>query len=184
MGQLGKSFNSRTELRAVGSEKSSNGIGPDVIEFRGAAEMLNVFGMHQCGSKYRRSSRRSKHSSEGLSFSALTHKDPTHHARFDVTRELQILYSRDPIRRCCRADENEIVPSDEFFKEAVPRSIPTTSTQRRRCRPRLPLWICLVGSPTAGSARKDLSECQSSVISVSRGVSLAKPIHDPTSKLR
>jgi Plasmid encoded RepA protein len=50
----------------------------------------------------------------------------THHARFNFMREARIWYSRDPNQALLPGGfENEIVLSDEFFREVTTHSIPT-----------------------------------------------------------
>jgi hypothetical protein len=49
-----------------------------------------------------------------------------HHARFNFMREARIWYSRDPNQTVLSGGfENEIVLSDEFFREVMTHSIPT-----------------------------------------------------------
>ena len=49
-----------------------------------------------------------------------------HHARFNFMREARIWYSRDPNQTVLPGGfENEIVLSDEFFREVIAHSIPT-----------------------------------------------------------
>jgi len=50
----------------------------------------------------------------------------SHHARFNFMREARIWYSRDPRQELLPGGfENEIVLSDEFFREVTTHSIPT-----------------------------------------------------------
>lgn len=100
------------------------------ITFRSAAEMLDVFGLPQGGSQYRRliaSFQRIFGST--IFFGTDTQREKaivTHHARFSFMREARIWYARDPNQTLLPGDfENQIVLSDEFYREVTAHSIPT-----------------------------------------------------------
>jgi hypothetical protein len=100
------------------------------ITFRSAAEMLDVFGMQQGGSQYRRLiAAFQRVFGATIFFGTDTQRERaivTHHARFNFMREARIWYSRDPNQTVLPGGfENEIVLSDEFFREVTIHSIPT-----------------------------------------------------------
>jgi hypothetical protein len=100
------------------------------ITFRSAAEMLDVFGMQQGGSQYRRLiSSFQRIFGATIFFGTDTQRERamvTHQARFNFMREARIWYSRDPNQSALPGGfENEIVLSDEFFREVTTHSIPT-----------------------------------------------------------
>ncbi len=100
------------------------------ITFRSAAEMLDVFGMQQGGSQYRRLVGAFQRVFGATIFfgSDSQHEKAAvmHHARFNFMREARIWYSRDPNQTMLPGDfENEIVLSDEFFREVTSHCIPT-----------------------------------------------------------
>jgi replication initiator protein len=100
------------------------------ITFRSAAEMLDVFGMQQGGSQYRRLVGAFQRVFGATIFfgSDTQHEKAAvmHHARFNFMREARIWYSRDPNQMLLPGGfENEIVLSDEFFREVTSHSIPT-----------------------------------------------------------
>lgn len=100
------------------------------ITFRSAAEMLDIFGMQQGGSQYRRLiSAFQRVFGATIFFGTDTQRETaavTHHARFNFMREARIWYSRDPNQRLLPGGfENEIVLSDEFFREVTTHAIPT-----------------------------------------------------------
>src|SRR3954454_5520736 len=67
----------------------------------------------------------------------------THQARFNFMREARIWYSRDPDQRLLPGGfENEIVLSDEFFREVTTHSIPIDLERLRPCPLRRLLWTC------------------------------------------
>lgn len=100
------------------------------ITFRSAAEMLDVFGMHQGGSQYRRLIATFQ-SVVGptIFFGTDTQREKaavTHQARFNFMREARIWYSRNPNQALLPGGfENVIVLSDEFYREVMAHSIPT-----------------------------------------------------------
>ncbi|MBV8866475.1 MAG: replication initiator protein A [Acidobacteriaceae bacterium] len=100
------------------------------ITFRSAAEMLDVFGMQQGGSQYRRliaAFQRVFGATIFFGTDTLTAKAAvTHQARFNFMREARIWYSRDPDQALLPGGfENVIVLSDEFYREVTTHSIPT-----------------------------------------------------------
>jgi Plasmid encoded RepA protein len=100
------------------------------ISFRSAAEMLDVFGMQQGGAQYRRLiASFQRVFGATIFFGTDTQRERAavmHHSRFSFMREARIWYSRDPEQETLPgALENEIVLSDEFFREATTHSIPT-----------------------------------------------------------
>lgn len=98
------------------------------ITFRSTAEMLDTFGMQQGGSQYRRLIAAFQRVF-GATFGTDTQRQRavvTHQARFNFMREARIWYSRDPNQALLPGGfENEIVLSDEFFREVTTHSIPT-----------------------------------------------------------
>ena len=100
------------------------------ITFRSAAEMLDIFGMQQGGSQYRRliaAFQRVFGATIFFGTDTQTQKAAVmHHARFSFMREARIWYSPDPNQALLPGGfENEIVLSDEFFREVTTHSIPT-----------------------------------------------------------
>ena len=100
------------------------------ITFRSAAEMLDTFGMQQGGSQYRRLvAAFQRIFGATIFFGTDTQTERalvTHQARFNFMREARIWYSRDPNQTLLPGGfENEIVLSDEFFREVITHSIPT-----------------------------------------------------------
>jgi hypothetical protein len=100
------------------------------ITFHSAAEMLNVFGMQQGGSHYRRLiAAFQRVFGATIFFGTDTQREKatvTRHARFNFMREARIWYSRDPNQATLPGGfENEVVLSDEFFREVSTHAIPT-----------------------------------------------------------
>jgi hypothetical protein len=100
------------------------------ITFRSAAEMLDIFGMQQGGSQYRRLIAAFQRVFGATIFfgTDTQHQKAmvTHQARFNFMREARIWYSRDPNQDTLPGGfENKIVLSDEFFREVITHSIPT-----------------------------------------------------------
>jgi hypothetical protein len=100
------------------------------ITFRSAAEMLDIFGMQQGGSQYRRLiAAFQRVFGATIFFGTDTQRERamvTHQARFNFMREARIRYSRDSNQALLPGGfENEIVLSDEFFREVTTHSIPT-----------------------------------------------------------
>jgi hypothetical protein len=100
------------------------------ITFRSAAEMLDVFGMQQGGSQYRRLIAAFQRVFGATIFFGTDTQSGIatvmHQARFNFMREARIWYSRDPNQSLLAGGfENEIVLSDEFFREVTTHSIPT-----------------------------------------------------------
>ena len=100
------------------------------ITFRSAAEMLDIFGLQQGGSQYRRLvAAFQRIFGATIFFGTDTQTERalvTHQARFNFMREARIWYSRDPNQTLLPGGfENEIVLSDEFFREVTAHSVPT-----------------------------------------------------------
>jgi hypothetical protein len=100
------------------------------ISFRSAAEMLDTFGLQQGGSQYRRliaSFQRIFGATIFFGTDIQREKAPVmHQVRFNFMREARIWYSRDPSQATLLGGfENEIVLSDEFFREVTTHAIPT-----------------------------------------------------------
>jgi hypothetical protein len=100
------------------------------IAFRSAAEMLDTFGMQQGGSQYRRLvAAFQRVFGATIFFGTDIQREKAmvmHQARFNFMREARIWYSRDPNQELLPGGfENEIVLSDEFFREVTTHSIPT-----------------------------------------------------------
>ena len=100
------------------------------ITFRSAAEMLDIFGLPQGGSQYRRLiASFQRVFGATIFFGTDTQREKAtvmHRVRFHFMREARIWYSRDPNQTMLSGGwENEIVLSDEFFHEVTAHSIPT-----------------------------------------------------------
>jgi hypothetical protein len=101
------------------------------ITFRSAAEMLDVFGLQQGGTQYRRLvASFQRVFGATILFGTETQREKAsvmHQSRFNFMREARIWYSRDPTQETLPGGsfENEIVLSDEFFREVTTHSIPT-----------------------------------------------------------
>ena len=100
------------------------------ITFRSAAEMLDVFGLQQGGTQYRRLiASFQRVFGATIFFGTDTQREKAavlHQSRFNFMREARIWYSRDPNQETLPGSlENEIVLSDEFFREVTTHSIPT-----------------------------------------------------------
>lgn len=100
------------------------------ITFRSAAEMLDIFGMQQGGSQYRRLiGAFQRVFGATIFFGTDLQRERaivSHQARFNFMREARIWYSKDPNQALLPGGfENEIVLSDEFFREVTTHSIPT-----------------------------------------------------------
>ena len=101
-----------------------------IITFHSAADMLDVFGMQQGGSQYRRLiGAFQRVFGATIFFGTDTQREKAavmQQARFNFMREARIWYSRDSSQEVLRGGfENEIVLSDEFFREVTTHSIPT-----------------------------------------------------------
>ena len=84
--------------------------------------MLDVFGMQQGGSQYRRLIA----AFQRIFGATIFFGTDAQHARFNFMREARIWYSRELNHRMLPSGfENEIVLSDEFFREVMAHSIPT-----------------------------------------------------------
>jgi Plasmid encoded RepA protein len=100
------------------------------ITFDSAAEMLDLFGMQQGGSQYRRlvdSFQRIFGATIFFGTDAQRERAfVVHRARFNFMAEARIWYSRDPGQRLLPEDcQNVIVLSDEFYREISGHPIPT-----------------------------------------------------------
>jgi hypothetical protein len=100
------------------------------ITFDSAAGMLDIFGMQQGGSQYRRlvdSFQRIFGAT--IFFGTDTQRERAavvHRARFNFMAEARIWYSRDPDQKLLPGDcQNMIVLSDEFYREISSHPIPT-----------------------------------------------------------
>ena len=100
------------------------------ITFRSAAEMLDVFGMQQGGSQYRRLVN-SFQRVFGATFFFTTDRQREratvmHHSRFNFMREAWIWYSKNPEQPLLAGGfENRITLSDEFYLEISNHPVPT-----------------------------------------------------------
>jgi Plasmid encoded RepA protein len=100
------------------------------ITFRSAAEMLDLFGMQQGGSQYRRLiSAFQRVFGATIFFGTDTQRDKarvTQHGRFNFMREARIWYSRELEQEVLPGGfENEVTLSDEFYRESMDHPIPT-----------------------------------------------------------
>jgi Plasmid encoded RepA protein len=100
------------------------------ISFRSAAEMLSVFGMQQGGTQYRRLISSFQRIFGATIFfgtdTQLEKASVMHQSRFNFMREARIWYTRHPDQSLLPGDfQNQIVLSDEFFREVMTHSIPT-----------------------------------------------------------
>lgn len=100
------------------------------VTFRSAAEMLDTFGMQQGGSQYRRLVAAFQRVFGATIFfgtdTQLQRAVVVHHVRFNFMREARIWYSRDPKQETIPGGfENQIVLSDEFYREITNHPIPT-----------------------------------------------------------
>ena len=101
-----------------------------VIRFRSAAEMLDTFGMQQGGTQYRRLVAAFQRIFGATIFFG-TDTQPLkavmlHRARFNFMSEARIWYSRSADQETLPCEfQNEIVLSQEFFKEILDHPIPT-----------------------------------------------------------
>ena len=99
------------------------------IRFRSATEMLDVFGMQQGGSQYRRLiASFQRIFGATIFFGTDTQREKasvTHQTRFNFMREARIWFSRHPDQDILPGGfENEIMLSEEFFREVTQHSIP------------------------------------------------------------
>jgi hypothetical protein len=98
--------------------------------FASAAEMLDMFGMLQGGSQYRRLvGAFQRIFGATIFFGTDTHRSISpvvHEARFHFMTEARIWYSRDPGQQNLPRDcQNLIVLSEEFYQEVTEHPIPT-----------------------------------------------------------
>jgi len=102
-----------------------------MIRFRSAAEMLESFGMQQGGTQYRRLvAAFQRIFGATIFFGTDTQRERAavvHQARFNFMSEARIWYSRDADQATLPGGgfQNEIVLSNEFFKEIMSHPIPT-----------------------------------------------------------
>jgi len=101
-----------------------------VIRFRSASEMLEMFGMHKGGKEYRRLIGALERIFGATMFFGTDTAKPgakvVHRSRFNFLREATIWYNRDENQPpLFEAFENVIVLSDEFYQEIVEHPIPT-----------------------------------------------------------
>jgi hypothetical protein len=101
-----------------------------VIRFRSAAEMLDTFGMQQGGTQYRRLvAAFQRIFGATIFFGTDTQRQKAmvvHQARFSFMSEARIWYSRHSDQETLPCEfQNEIVLSDEFFREILAHPIPT-----------------------------------------------------------
>ncbi len=101
-----------------------------VIRFRSAAEMLDTFGMQQGGTQYRRLvAAFQRIFGATIFFGTDTQRQKAmvvHQARFSFMSEARIWYSRHSNQETLPYEfQNEIVLSDEFFREILAHPIPT-----------------------------------------------------------
>jgi hypothetical protein len=100
------------------------------ITFRSAAAMLDLFGMQQGGSQYRRLiAAFQRVFGATIFFGTDTQRDKARvmqQGRFNFMREARIWYSRDREQEMLPGGfENEVVLSDEFYRESMDHPIPT-----------------------------------------------------------
>ena len=101
-----------------------------IVRFRSAAEMLDVFGMQQGGTQYRRLvAAFQRIFGATIFFGTDTQREKAavvHQARFNFMSEARIWYSRSPEQETLSSEfQNEIVLSQEFFDEIMQHPIPT-----------------------------------------------------------
>jgi hypothetical protein len=101
-----------------------------VIRFRSAAQMLETFGMQQGGTQYRRlvgAFQRIFGATIFFGTDAQRERAAViHRARFNFMSEARIWYARHPAQDTLPGEfENEIVLSEEFFREIMEHPIPT-----------------------------------------------------------
>lgn len=101
-----------------------------VIRFRSAAQMLESFGMQQGGTQYRRLVASFQRIFGATIFfgtdSQRERSAVVHRARFSFMSEARIWYSRELAQQTLPDGfQNEIVLTEEFFKEIVDHPIPT-----------------------------------------------------------
>lgn len=99
------------------------------IRFRSAAQMLDIFGMAKGGKEYRRLVAAFERIFGATIFfgteSTRKHARIIQRSRFNLLREAQIWYNRDPAQEVLSAEfENVIVLSDEFYNEVIAHPIP------------------------------------------------------------
>jgi hypothetical protein len=101
-----------------------------VIRFRSAAQMLDTFGMQQGGTQYRRlMGAFQRIFGATIFFGTDTQRERAeviHRARFNFMSEARIWYARDSAQDTLPGEfQNEIVLSEEFFREILDHPIPT-----------------------------------------------------------
>lgn len=100
------------------------------IAFGSAAEMLDTFGLQQGGSQYRRLiASFQRVFGATIFFGTDTQRERAavvHRARFNFMSETRIWYSRNPDQQLLPGEcQNQIVLSDEFYREVLNHPIPT-----------------------------------------------------------
>lgn len=100
------------------------------ITFRSAAEMLDVFGMQQGGSQYRRLVASFQRVFGATFFFTSDNQRERaavlHHNRFNFMREARIWYSKNPEQPLLAGGfENRITLSEKFYREIAAHPIPT-----------------------------------------------------------
>ncbi len=100
------------------------------IEFESAGEILDLFGMQQGGSQYRRLIAAFQRIFGATIFfgtdTQREHAAVLHQARFNFMSEARIWYSREPNHRRLPGEcRNTVVLSDEFYREVLDHPIPT-----------------------------------------------------------
>lgn len=111
-----------------------------VIRFRSAAQMLDTFGMQQGGTQYRRLvAAFQRIFGATIFFGTDTQRERAaviHRARFNFMSEARIWYARRSAQGILAGEfQNEIVLSEEFFREIMDHPIPTATWRRRRRSP-------------------------------------------------
>ena len=101
-----------------------------IIRFRSAAQMLDTFGMQQGGTQYRRlMGAFQRIFGATIFFGTDTQRERAaviHRARFSFMSEARIWYSRNSAQETFPGElQNEIVLSEEFFREIMDHPIPT-----------------------------------------------------------
>jgi hypothetical protein len=120
------------------------------IIFRGAAEMLDIFGMQHGGSQYRRLiAAFQRIFGATFFFGTETQRwkaSVFHQTRFSFMTEARIWYSRDPEQQHLPGDcKNTVVLSDEFYAEIMSHPIPTDleAAKALSCTPAAGAQLCV-----------------------------------------
>ena len=101
-----------------------------IVRFKSASAMLETFGMQKGGKEYRRLVGAFERIFGATIFFGTEkldgHAEVVHRCRFNFIREAQIWFNRgDGLPSVSAGFENEIVLSDEFYKEVIAHPIPT-----------------------------------------------------------